>query len=226
MPAFSAAAPGKVILFGEHAAVYNRPAIAVPVSQVQARAFVQAVPTAPSGQVQIIADDIRLKTTLDRLPGTHPLVIAIDGVTQTLNLAALPSLLLKIHSTIPIAAGLGSGTAVTVAVVRALAGFLGHPLTDEQVSAIAYRVDQRLHGTPSGIDSTVISYAQPIFFIRGQPFERLSFCQPFHLVVGNSGIFSPTRVVVNDVRERWEASPAEYERIFDDIGQIVIQARH
>ena len=225
MPAFSASAPGKVILFGEHAVVYNRPAIAAPVTQVQARASVTADLGAPNGRVLIQASDIHMERTLQDLPAEHPFVITIAAVQETAGIKHLPALRLNIHSTIPIAAGLGSGAAVSVAIARALSAFLGRPLTDEQVSAVAYRVDQKYHGTPSGIDNTVIAYAQPIFFVRGQPFERLHTGQPFTLVIGNTGVSSPTKTVVGDVRQRWQADPPRYEALFDAIGAIARQAR-
>ncbi len=225
MTAVAASAPGKIILFGEHAVVYGRPAIAVPVTQVQAKTMVVANPAGMPGQVEIDAPGIGLNTSLDRLPAEHPLTLAIQGVQSALNLSHLPSVRLRITSTIPIASGLGSGTAVTVAIVRALSAFIGHPLPDEQVNAIAFRVDQAHHGTPSGIDNTVITYAQPVYFVRGQPVERLSLSQPLTFVIGDCGIPSPTGLVVGDVRQRWSEDKDRYELIFDHIGALTSQAR-
>jgi mevalonate kinase len=226
MPAFAASAPGKIILFGEHAVVYNRPAIAVPVTQVQARAIVTADPGAPSGRVLIQASDIRLERALSELNRDHPFAITIAAVQEATGVQRLPALRLKVNSSIPIAAGMGSGAAVSAAIARALSAFLGRPLNDEQVSAVAYRVDQKYHSTPSGIDNTVIAYAQPICFIRGQPFERLATAQPFTIIIGNTGISSQTKVVVGDVRQRWQTDPQRYERLFDAIGAIAQQARN
>jgi mevalonate kinase len=225
MPAYAAYAPGKIILFGEHAVVYGRPAIAVPVSQVRAKASVTPDPLGASGQVRILARDIGLESSLSDLPKDHPLALAVEGVLQQAGVTHPPALRLQISSTIPIAAGLGSGAAVSVAIARALSAFLGHPLADDQVSHIAYQVDQKYHGTPSGIDNTVIAYAQPVYFIRGQPFARLCTVQPFTVVIGNTGIASPTAQVVGDVRQRWQASPAVYEQLFDEIASISRQAR-
>lgn len=226
MPAAAASAPGKIILFGEHAVVYGRPALAVPVSQVQATVTVQANPAGSPGLFSVIARDIGLESDLADLPNDHPLALAIQGVTEQLGIERLPSLRLQINSTIPIASGLGSGAAVSVAIARALSAFLGYPLEDDQVSHIAYRVDQKYHGTPSGVDNTVIAYAQPVFFTRGQPFVRLCPARPFTIVIGNTGISSPTGAVVGDVRRRWQANPEPYERLFDEIGAIARQARH
>ena len=60
----SASAPGKIILFGEHAVVYGRPALAVPVTQV--RATVEVWPSEYRG-IWIDAPDIRLKAPLNTL---------------------------------------------------------------------------------------------------------------------------------------------------------------
>jgi mevalonate kinase len=225
MPAFAASAPGKIILFGEHAVVYSRPAIAVPVTQVQAKAVVSADLGAPAGRVWIQASDIRLDRNLSELPADHPFAITLAAVQAATGVERLPALRLKINSTIPIAAGLGSGAAISAAIARALSAFLGRPLSDEQVSAVAYRVDQKYHGTPSGIDNTVIAYAQPVFFVRGQPFERLETCEPFNIVIGNTGISSQTKMVVGAVRSYWQADPQRYEHLFDEIGAIANKAR-
>lgn len=222
MPAFSASAPGKIILFGEHAVVYGRPALAVPVTQVQAKAIILAN---PSGSSSIEAPDIAINSPLDQLPTDHPLAQAVSAVQTELGLKRLPAFRLKITSTIPVASGLGSGAAVSVVIARALSAFLGRPLTEEQVNAIAYRVEQTHHGTPSGIDNTVITYAQPVWYVRGSPFERLNPGLPFTIVIADTGIKVFTGMVVGDMRRRWTEAPGTYEDLFDRIGAISREAR-
>jgi mevalonate kinase len=225
MPAISCSAPGKVILCGEHAVVYQKPAIAVPVFEGSTRCSIVALPTAPHDESIVIAPSIGLKCQLSCLVEKHPIRVAINLVLEKLNLDHLPVCEIRIHSTLPTAAGLGSSASTSVALIRALSTFLGHPFTDDEVNVTAFEIEKIHHGTPSGIDNTVITYAKTLFFVKGQPYEFLEVGKPFTLVIADSGIKSSTSKAVMDVQQGFLENPAKYEALFSQIEELALSVK-
>jgi len=217
-----ASASGKIILFGEHAVVYGRPALAVPVTQVHADVEVQA---SSRPGIWIEAPEVDLHAELNTLPSDHPIASVIHNFLFLWRVSPFPNLDIRIDSTIPVASGLGSGAAVTVALTRALASHLEHSITDEEVNAFAYEIEKLHHGTPSGIDNTVITYASPVYFIKGKPIETFRVGKPFTIVIGDTGIHAPTKESVGDVRKLWEVNGPQWENVFDRVGEIARTAR-
>lgn len=217
-----ASAPGKIILFGEHAVVYGRAAIAVPVSQVGAQAEVSE--SSRLG-IWIDAADVGLHAELSTLPVEDPLAALVHGFCSTFLGKPYPNLHITISSTIPVASGMGSGTAVSVALGRAMAAALGLPISDEQINALAYEIEKLHHGAPSGIDNTVVTYARPVFFTMARPIQTLGVGAPFTIVIGDSGVRAPTRESVGDVRRLWESDRPRWEAVFDQIGRLSQKAR-
>ncbi|NOZ07003.1 MAG: mevalonate kinase [Chloroflexi bacterium] len=216
-------APGKVILFGEHAVVYGRPAIAVPLFHLQA---VARVVEAPPGQGIIVdAPDLRAHYAVREAPADDPHAATIRNVLACLGCRSAPDITVTLSSTIPVASGLGSGAAVATALVRALAAHLGRTLSPAEVSALVYETEKLHHGTPSGIDNTVIAYEQPIYFVRGRVPEPFAAGGHLPLVIADSGVPSPTKVTVGDVRKGWRADRARYEALFDEIAEVARLAR-
>ena len=99
-------------------------------------------------------------------------------------------------------------------------------MTDEEVNAFAYEIEKLHHGTPSGIDNTVVTYAKPVYFIKGQPIETFKVGQPFTIVIGDTGISAPTKESVADVRNLWMNDKSRWETVFDKVGEISFTARH
>lgn len=215
-------APGKIILFGEHAVVYGRPALAVPVTQVHADVDVS---DSPRAGIWIDAPDVNLHAELNTLPSDHPIASVIHNFLFISRVSAFPYLQIKITSTIPVASGLGSGAAVTVALTRALSSHLNHSMTDEEVNAFTYEIEKLHHGTPSGIDNTVITYAKPVYFVKGHAIEIFKVGKPFRIVIGDTGISAPTKESVADVRRLWRNDMSRWESVFDKIAEISFTAR-
>jgi mevalonate kinase len=218
----TATAPGKVILFGEHAVVYGRPAIAVPVIQVRATA---SIDVARAGRgTTLLATDLARVVHLREAGPDDPLAAIVRATLAHFDVPE-PDVNITVHSTIPIASGMGSGAAVSTSIVRALAKFFDRAIDEAAVSSIVYEVEKLYHGTPSGIDNTVVAYARPVYFVRGRPIQTFTVKRPFTLAIGDTGVRSPTKIAVGDVRIGWEADRARYERLFDQIGLIADQAR-
>jgi mevalonate kinase len=226
-------APGKVILFGEHAVVYGRPAIAVPVSEVQAQVCVEP---GPAGQGIIIhALDLDRVVRLVEAPDTEPLAHITRLTLQALGAPEDVDLDLHITSTIPVARGMGSGAAVSTAIVRALdqhlrgyppyRGWTGRWLPSRAISDLVYQTEVLYHGTPSGIDNTVVAYEKPVYFVKDTGWQIFWPARPFWLAIADTGIESPTREAVGDLRLRYQDAPDRYEPVFDQIGEVAEAAR-
>jgi mevalonate kinase len=224
MQEISATAPGKIILFGEHAVVYGQPAIAVPVSDVRTRAVVRA--GRPGMGLLIIAANLARTIVVfpEEQPGDHALAIAARLLLARLDVP-LPDFEVLLHSTIPVASGLGSGAAATTALLRALSAALARPLSPEVLNEMVYEIEKLHHGTPSGIDNTVVVYEKPVYFIRDRTIEPFAIGASLDLVVADTGSASPTHITVGDVREMYQAEPGRIGAIFERIGAIVRDAR-
>lgn len=204
--------------------VYGQPAIAAPVSSL--RAWATITPNLEMG-MRIIAQDTCETITIhnaDHLAElSHPLSVATRLFLDTFDLP-LPHLLIHLHSDIPIASGLGSGAAITTAYLRGLASGTSTILELPTLNQIVYEVEKLHHGTPSGIDNTVITFEQAIVFRRGPAFEPITVGSPLHFVVADTAIPASTHVVVGDVRSLYNSNKETISTKFEMMGELAKSA--
>ena len=203
-------APGKVILFGEHAVVYGHPAIA---AALDLRVTVELVPAAGPARFAV-DDDARLAPVLARaaqLTGVNP-----DGF------------LVRVSSELPRAMGLGSSAALSVALLRALGIRAGRTWSTSELGAAAFELETIFHGTPSGVDNSVAARGGMIVFRRrtGEPPEirRLDSASGLPMVIALGRQPRRTQQTVAALRERRAIDPMTCDNLFDEIATIVARA--
>jgi len=216
-------APGKVILFGEHAVVYGRPAIAVPVTQVQASARVE--PGEAGQGVVVVAPDLERRMVLREAAEDEPLACIVRLTLSLVSADPDPDLTITVTSTVPVARGMGSGAAVSTAIVRALCQHFDYWLTSRAISDLVFQTEVLYHGTPSGIDNTVISFEKPIYYVKDEGWEVFWVGAPLLLAIADTGVVSSTKEVVANLRQRYQAEPALHVPVLDRIGEVVADAR-
>lgn len=218
-------APSKIILLGEHSVVYGQPAIAVPISAL--KAFAEVSNGSAGTGLRIVTQAVDgfdvFVTSLDA-HSDNPFVTASKLLLSQFSIP-IPDAVITLRSDIPIASGLGSGAAITTALLRALAMVVDCQLSSDLLNDLVYETEKLFHGTPSGIDNTVIVYERPVYFVRNQPIEKLAISNAFTLLIGYTGISASTKVAVSDVRKLYDTDQDHFGTIFADIGKLVNDGR-
>lgn len=196
----AASAAAKVILLGEHAVVYGRHAVALP------------IPEAVSARV-----------SRDKPQPSFPEVFA-DGIALIareldVDMAGID---IQIRSRVPRGMGLGSSAAIAVAIIRGMNSEFDMGLADERVNAIAFECEKLVHGTPSGLDNAVATYSKAMLFRRTTELEisPISLSEQAPILIAFSNSTGETIEQLAGVRARREKNKTHYEAIFDEIDAL------
>lgn len=212
------AAGGKLLLFGEHAAVYGRPAVGVGVPWRLQLRFAAAR-----------AGDEPADESGDQSPASAE---RLRDACRRIGAGAPPAGTLEVRSEIPLGVGLGSSAALCVALARAvaLAPAAGRAAArgERSLWSIAHRAEHAFHGSPSGIDTGLALLGGVRRFTLPAP-GRLPAAhaiavQGLYLIAGFVPRRGDTAAHVAAVRRRMRAGDDAVRSAIDRLGAIVAPA--
>lgn len=222
-----AIAPGKLILSGEHAVVYGRPALAMAID-LSAQSVITS---SPGDLVSFNLVDLQsnesftiraLRDMRDRVLRNYKLFLNGElGIREVLykpvelfeymfinfldglHLKMNESISIKTHSNIPIGCGLGSSAATVLSAARAVGHYFRVDFRPEWYYRYSMEAERLQHGYPSGVDSYISLNGGCAIFrnseARAVPLPR------FNLYLVNTGTpESTTGECVVEVRKNHE----------------------
>ncbi|WP_372796287.1 mevalonate kinase [Pontiella sp.] len=240
-----AVAPGKLILSGEHAVVYGKPAIAMAIDRSavfeltpqEDKRIAFDVPGEQSEPFSLMA--LRdLKRRVEKkyheflngdvgigyvLGGPVDLfrfafIHTLDGLHRTLD----SGMVMKLRSSIPVGCGMGSSAATVLSEIRAMGHYLRVDFKPDWYYEYSLETEKLQHGKPSGVDSYISLHGGCARFQDGRA-TSLSLPRARMFMVQTGIPASTTGESVMEVERGFKSSSiwSEFEAVTNEFEQAI-----
>jgi len=203
-------APGKLLLLGDYAVVYNNPCL---VTAVDKRLYVEA-DIIEKEEDEIITPQVK---------ESRFVLETIAYFKETFSIRE--SVRIKTQGDFSHQVGLGSSSAVTVATLEALNQLFRKKLNKKQVFDMCYSVTLSIQGVGSGFDIAAAVYGGTQYYVTGGLVIKPIHIDKLPLVVGYSGIKADTPFYIRKVAEAFKYRKKELMDIFSSITSLVEMAK-
>jgi hydroxymethylglutaryl-CoA reductase len=220
---FELPAPGKLILFGEHATVYGHPGIAAPID-IGMRIRVSRDPAGP----RLIRP--RFNQYFGEAEPESSFDLFSRAVKQGLSIYNLEKepIAIEVESELPVGMGLGSSAAFSAGVCKALRRCAGLESGDGENTLFddVQQLESIFHGNPSGMDAATVLADGVLWFRKGPPREII----PLRIPTPPSGLIcivepgASTLQQVRMVRQNLAVDERRVRGLLEEIGRIVEEA--
>jgi len=208
-----AAAPGKIILFGEHFVVHGTPAILAAIDKrvTVTSTFTENKTIKVDSQLGTI--EVPISSSYEEVKSEfRPFVyLANKIINSNQNVNGLE---VTINSDIPIGVGLGSSSACCVAAAASISE-LFKELSSEEILNISIEAEKTIFPDTSGADCTVCTYGGMIEYEQFTGTKKIDNTFELNLVIANSMIPHTTKNSVERVSKFKENDEERFSQLCD-----------
>jgi len=213
--------PGKCILFGEHAVVYNFPAISMAIP-------LNSTCTVEENKHNSI--EINFKTSNEKYEGSSLIdieekipfnysqfILGLNSLESNFDII-IKDIKIELSSDIITNAGLGSSASTSIALISAVSEFYDLTLKKAEILNYVLEMEKVTHGTPSGIDHTTCLYGNIIYYQKGRPFHFVYPPDDFYVLITYTNQEHNTKEVISNVKKLKDENSHLFDSVVDKIG--------
>ena len=242
-------APGKLILSGEHAVVYGKPALAFAIDAYATTTLVleesaefkltladlgeshrfhyeellQLAQSIQNKYIRFQQGEINIRDVLSQ---PHRLAIfALAMSLKNIGIKAYSGMHIDVSSSLPIGAGAGSSAAIIISLMYAIPQFFKKSLNQNQIFQMALNAENMQHGVSSGLDINISLHGGCFYYKKGHMAMRQPPMLPMYRVETGKPDTTTGECIAAAARYFANSSLAtDFEAVTDSLDKLLLSS--